>query len=361
MRMFKKVFVVAAFIIALVVMPSEVFAQNVEMVDAGITPVTTTGGEALNITAVVDRELPLINYILDIEVYDENGDMVHQAISETNDLMTNPQTTHVSTWLPTEAGDYTVSFGLFSTDWSELFAWYNDELQFTVEDVTSGPLPFAPTVTGGELLTPNPTVGESFGFGFEVVNSGVTQDALVDIEIYDVATGEMVSQTAHVTTLDERTPYDAFRTLYNPGEYRVAVGVFSTDWSELYTWNNNVITFIVEDEEPSDITFLPLYVESEIITPPTADVAVDARIKNIGGAGTTTILFVYTNEAGEEVHSEHFENVAFGPGENVNLISEWELVTEPTGTFYVDIGIFSSDWSELYQWNWHANEFIYIQ
>jgi hypothetical protein len=146
------------------------------------------------------------------------------------------------------------------------------------------------------------------------------------------------------------------------GVYTVAVGVFSTDWSHFYSWNNTATTFTVGASAASSST-----------SSTSSSGATASSTAASGGATagqTLTISMPVNYAAGQLIDFEvHGPDGARMPAPNC---CQQQLPSAPgtsatityavpagaaKGVYTVAVGVFSADWSHFYSWNNTATTF----
>ncbi|MDP2638433.1 MAG: hypothetical protein Q8P26_05225 [Candidatus Levybacteria bacterium] len=92
----------------------------------------------------------------------------------------------------------------------------------------------------------NPNTGQSVELVTTVTSSSNITDAIIDIELYNSA-GRIFQKYFEHQNLSANTPLSV-KTNFTPsstGSYTVKVGIFNSNWSALYFWENNSLTFTV--------------------------------------------------------------------------------------------------------------------
>lgn len=186
--------------------------------------------------------------LVDFQVFTSAGKRIWETWQD-NQTLTGQSQAFTATWkVPAgqAPGGYYMSVGVFSPDWSQLWAWKH---QAAIFNVTSA----APTCTSssgptirfvGAAATPNPaSAGTRVRLSVTFVASCAV-NGLVDYAVYD-STGRLVYQT----WLDNRWlsgQQQTFAVSWNvpahqaSGTYHLSLGVFSpasTGWSTLYGWD----------------------------------------------------------------------------------------------------------------------------
>lgn len=211
---------------------------------AGITGSPTT------ITANITNSGGLEPIVIDIEIYDSNGTQVKQQhITQT--INQNETFPFSMTWTPGQSGDYTVSVGLFSENWSKLYQWKNKVLAFTVTGESGTPMPFSLSFVSASANPEIIRATEETVIQVTVKNTGGAGTGTVDFELTN--DGVKKSQEAYEGesfSAGESKTY-TFSFIPSPeqmGDFTLNVGLFSANWDTLYQWKNAVVSLRVSLE-----------------------------------------------------------------------------------------------------------------
>lgn len=206
--------------------PAKVMPGGPLSIDVSVTP---TGGS-------VD------NAIVDAEVYDSLGTRITGGQKSWSGQTLNNGTTYTYSWpltAPATLGTYTVKVGVFPAGWGPVYKWVDNADTFEVANPSH-------TMTAGvsaASVTPGTPVTITASY---TNNGGAMTNGILDMEIYDPSnvktqktwTGESVDNGYTATRSFTFTP-----TV--PGTYTVRLGVFSSDWSKQWGWNNSAATISV--------------------------------------------------------------------------------------------------------------------
>jgi hypothetical protein len=250
------------------------------------TPVTVT-------TSVVNTGNGSENgLIVDTEIYDGSGTKVFQGFAQAESITEGQTKTYQNQWTPTASGTYHIKVGVFTAGWTQARTWNDTATSFTVGNTnTSTPAP-APAATPAPVVAvPAPIVpvqpitanapqqifaatasaqgvspNQSTTIGVDVTNNGSTvSKSLVDVELYDANNTrvyqEFIPNQAFGSGETKHLNYG-----YSPskeGTYRIAVGVFSNDWSSNYSWVDTAGTLVV-----SSAASVAAPVSSPVVTTP---------------------------------------------------------------------------------------------
>lgn len=97
-----------------------------------------------NLTASVAANAPLSGVIVDVEIYNANGQRVSQTAFENQSIPTSGTTYPVS-FTPTGAGQYTAKIGVFTAGWQQNLNWNDAAGNFAVTDAAPPPPANPPT------------------------------------------------------------------------------------------------------------------------------------------------------------------------------------------------------------------------
>ncbi|HSH56287.1 MAG TPA: hypothetical protein VK983_05720 [Candidatus Limnocylindrales bacterium] len=110
----------------------------------------------VTVATKVAASQPVSGVLVDIELYNSQGQRVHQQFFENESLGTTEKTYEVQ-FTPVSTGDFIVKVGVFTSGWQKNLYW-NDEVQkFTVSSTTVEPAPSQPTPTQPTPTEPTPT------------------------------------------------------------------------------------------------------------------------------------------------------------------------------------------------------------
>jgi hypothetical protein len=148
-------------------------------------------------------------------------------------------------------GAYSVSFGVFSGDWSTMYAWKNGDTPFTVGTGTE------PTFSVGTTSVSPTTVarGQSVTVTTHVkdTSSQPASNIIILVEINDDVGCQCNIKTQYLSGQSFSAGQTrAFSFVFQipadlpPGRYTIDVGVFKGDWSKMYVWGFEVAAFQVQ-------------------------------------------------------------------------------------------------------------------
>jgi virginiamycin B lyase len=329
--------------------------------DAGPQPVSST--ETVRIVSGICSGRPASNFLVDLEIYDAGGNQVAQRVFQNQAFASAG--TRFYPWafdlggLP--SGEYTVKVGIFSHDWTQLFAWDNNAARFTVGTAPAnctGSLAIGPSTA-----TPNPVSPGETERAQTRVCSPAAGTFLIDLEIHN-ADGQKIAQKvfpAQSFAAGEVKEYawDYAVPSLTAGPYTLKVGVFATDWSVLYAWANQTATFAVASGPPCTGGFR---VGPSSATPaPVARAGTESIQTQVcsGSAATVLVDLEIYNAGGQKIAQNVFTGQSFTAGQTRAFT--WNYAVSPalaTGTYTVKVGVFSNDWSSLHAWDNQAATFV---
>jgi hypothetical protein len=313
----------------------------------------------------VSRLVPDGSMMLVVEIYDPAGQRVAQK-SDTSLFHFSLETGLSFAWIvPTTAapGRYTVVVSIFSGDRSLVYVQNAQAGSFVVGSgpppPPDGPLAFA---VGTALVTPNPvTQGGAVHIDVAVTSNGPASGIIVDLELYD-AGGRKVMQKVIGNQLFGVRHARNFSWTIQPvdlavGTYMLKLGVFSSDWSTLYTWANQagMISVGSGTPPPGPLTFT---VGNAAVTPDPVSagqtVRLDVPVTASTAAAAVLVDLELYDGAGAKVAQAVVPAQTFTAGQMRTYPWTITPVSLPAGTYTVKVGIFKTDWSTLYTWDGDA-------
>jgi hypothetical protein len=194
-------------------------------------------GQDVTVTTKVKNDGQAGDVLLYWEVYNQAGTRVSQQFTDPAVMQAGETKDFAFTWLPPVTGPYTVSFGIFSGDWRKTYQWVEGATTFQVLNRVPGQ-PNLQLVTTGGAATGAP--GATLAYTVDATNIGTAGDALVYVEFYDNATNTRVANgfVSGTYGANETKTSNFSWQPQAPGSYRMAVGLFSADWTTMYGWND---------------------------------------------------------------------------------------------------------------------------
>lgn len=184
--------------------------------------------------------------------------------------------------------------------------------------------------------------------------SGWLSNGILDMEVYN-SSGQQIAQ--HYVSGQNMIPNQSVTETWNltvpstEGVYTVKVGVFNSNWSTNYYWDN--------DAAPFNVTGNPTFSDSTNVSP-----------ANVTPNQATTITTQYIDQSGSisngildmEVYNSSGQRVAqqYLSGQNMyagqSITETWNLsAPSNNGTYTVEVGVFNSNWGTNYYWNSNAS------
>jgi PKD repeat protein len=119
-------------------------------VSATTNPSTPTLNQPIIITAHVGNNGAPEPILVDIELFNSQGEQVAQHFYDNQTISTGSTSPFILGWTPVTSGTYRVAVGLMYPNWSGLHQWTNDALTFSVGTATSTG-GWSPTTPNGAL------------------------------------------------------------------------------------------------------------------------------------------------------------------------------------------------------------------
>ncbi len=222
----------------------------------------------------------------------------------------------------------------------------------------------APEITSSAVATPNPVDAGSTATITADVKSSTDLTALIDVEIYDPAGNRAHAQVYDNQSLKAEDTWTqtfdwAVPATADPGTYTIHIGVFSAGWGTQYDWNwaAGSVTVNGTTAPPPATT----YESTATVTPDTAFYGETVNIAaSVTGSVTSTVhvdVEVYS-PTGAKVHQQVFADQTLEGGVAYSFPVAWVVPDGAAeGTYTVDIGLFSTDWSENPHWHSAAAAF----
>ena len=220
-----------------------------------------------------------------------------------------------------------------------------------------------PPPGGGALIFTDKVLGDKTKLTSTINATQDVNNALIDTEVYTLA-GTKVQQNFVTANLIANVPYTSQWNLpaLGIGDYVVKAGVFTSDWSKLYYWDDTALTFHVGSDtnpnpnpNPQPLVFaistsLPKYVyTANTPTSITTNVAATQDVPNIH---VLTEIFDSTNVkvGGTVTDTSLLANQQFTSTWNTNVPAQ-------DGQYTVKVGVFSADYSKTYFWKNNGSTF----
>lgn len=187
-------------------------------------------------------------------------------------------------------------------------------------------------------------------------------DALIDIEIYDSANRRVAQQFIDHQDLLSGSSY-SFTANWIPatsGHYQARVGVYKSNWTVNYYWDETALSFTVNDAvasptpTPTSTPANPAFssTASAVPSPATVNqpVTISATVTNSGGGASDVIVDVEVYDAtNTKVFQNFTEHQNFAANSSQIYMQSW--TPSASGQYTAKIGIFSNNWGTNYSWN----------
>jgi hypothetical protein len=212
---------------------------------ATASPNPVTQGDSAKVTAKVTcTSRSLANGIVQVQVTDPDGNTAATR-NFTGQNFTNGRARSYTLALhPALAGTYTVRIGVFSSTW-QLWNWNASAGTITVNSST--------TFTSSATAIPSTVaVGGTSNISAAVTETGPAglTNAIVELQIFSPSGSAVATTywTGQNFTAGQSLPYSYSWTPGTgipAGVYNVTIGVFNSNWSYDYYWNNSAATITV--------------------------------------------------------------------------------------------------------------------
>jgi hypothetical protein len=134
-----------------------------------------------SLTTLVTASSALDNALVDIEVYNAQGQQVNQMYYSGQNLGTSA-TSYTTSFTPTTAGTYTVKVGVFTANWQSNLYWNNSTSSFTITTPVTPVTPVTPPTTptnpasgsGSGGSSPSPTTSSTIDIWWPTNGSAVS-------------------------------------------------------------------------------------------------------------------------------------------------------------------------------------------
>ena len=141
--------------------------------------------------------------------------------------------------------------------WEDVFTFLKQK-QLMTSDLVSTPDTnlSAYTVTASAASTPS--VGQPSTFNVNLISQVSQSNLIVNLEVYDSKNTQLHQQFFENQSLSAGTPI-SFSLNWTPpseGDYRLKVGLFSSDWVHNYHWEDNALSFKVGQNSNSPLPLL---------------------------------------------------------------------------------------------------------
>jgi Glycosyl hydrolase family 12 len=200
--------------------------------------------------------------------------------------------------------------------------------------------------------------GQNAAITTQVTSSAAASGINVDLEIYDTDTGALVAQRilgGQSFVAGETRPFTWTWPATTTGPLTVKVGIFSGDWSSLYTWNNAAAQFDVGGDPPAYTVTWTNASPDPVKRGSTATITTKVK----GGVAETGVrlnIEVFT-PTGEKVGQKICKK-AFVAGQTNGCTYRYTVRRNaPTGVYRVGVGVLNGDSTLLHTWVDTADSF----
>lgn len=303
-------------------------------------------GGALSITSSALANQNASGLVLDTEIWGSSGKISQNTAA----LSVSANVTANSVWgtvAPTASGNYTVKVGLFSADWSHLYSWNDAAAAFSVGG--------SPPPTTTLAITDSASVSASTfvpgGSGTITANISANQNisnANLDAEIWGPS-GKISQQVVPVSLLANQNQSSLWNFVapMAPGTYAIKIGLFSSDWSHLYAWDNAAGSFSVASSS-AEATFIVSASIPNTAYNPASSAIITTNVTATNDVSNLVVDTEIFDQGGNKVLQN---TVPANLLANQQFASSWNAtLPSAPGQYTAKVGVFSADWSHLYAW-----------
>ena len=213
-----------------------------------------------------------------------------------------------------------------------------------------------PAFISSASASPNPvTQGVSTTISASVKDTANTlSNGIVQITILDPtgATALIQSFTNQTFAAGQTIPYSVSLVPSLAGAYTVEIGVFSST-GQSWGLNSAAATITVNSNLTFKSSATP--VPSSFAPGATTNIAVSVTDTGAGALSNSIVELQVFNTSGTAVMTTYWTGQNFAAGQTLPFSYTWNSPSSlALGTYSVDIGVFSSDWSKNYYWNGSA-------
>lgn len=200
--------------------------------------------------AVADTGAAQSGLIVDIELYNSSNQRVLQKFFENQNFATGESHGYAITWTPSATGSYIVRSGIFTSGWANNLDWQNSVLTLSVVNAAPAPTPVpAGSFSSSASLVPaNPTAGSSASIGVALKDNLMSlNNGIVDLEVYNANNQKVVQKFFENQNfgVGDTNSYSLSFTPNTAGQYKLKIGVFASNWSKNYWWNDSALALSV--------------------------------------------------------------------------------------------------------------------
>lgn len=354
--------------------PNAVVVSHVGTARSIATPVV---GERTKLSTTVRNDGGAGSMLVHLELRHVATDrIVKQTIYDDEYFRAEEVRTFEMDWMSEYAGEYAFSVGYFTPLWGELHDWIYQPERFAVLDreLPDGPgddpdprEPFALVVRDVVVSNTTPVVGEEVTATITVENTGSAGTGILLVEFKDDAEFVVYDEFNDALSFNtgEARELEISWTPEAAGTYYVDAGVFETGWTSLYDWAWHAATVVVGSDsgggDPGDIGTstepFELVLDTLQVTEDGGVLTIEPTVQNIGGTGSG-VLFVEVKDTSDVVLKDFFDDaVALHQDERATRTFTYMLPAN--GTYHIDVGLFTANWSEVTSWYYHERTVVY--
>lgn len=180
--------------------------------------------------------------------------------------------------------------------------------------------------------------------------SDTVNDSIVDIEIYN-SSNQKVHQHFFERVNINSYQITRFRTNWTPqieGDYQVKVGLFTSNWSRNFYWEDNALQFQAASEsQPSSSSYL-INTSTDSTPSVSSPLKLNTNITSpVDHPNAIVDVEVYDGN-NRKIDQQYFENQELKANQNRTFTTTW--TPQLQGDYKVKVGIFAPYWAYNHYW-----------
>jgi len=239
-RSWLNLFFTAFLFLALTVLtPGPVMAAGISLRPTLTSPPMV--GQNAEIRLEINSAAPITDGVVDLEIYDSSGTRVYQKFFDHQNLEANRSYSYSTLWQPSAQNNYRLKIGVFASNWQQLLEWNDNALDLTPGNPSNAPADTYLTAEPASL-----TANRKAVLKLTAKPSRQLDQAIIDLEIY-LSGNRIYQQFLTGQNLKPGTDnnYSFDWTPETSGEYQAKIGIFTANWSSLYSWNDKALNLSV--------------------------------------------------------------------------------------------------------------------
>ncbi|HEX8931901.1 MAG TPA: glycoside hydrolase family 5 protein [Patescibacteria group bacterium] len=202
----------------------------------------------------------------------------------------------------------------------------------------------------------SPVVNSALEADVTINSSDNLNDGVVDVEIYDGSGNRVNQQFFEHQNISANQNYTvkANWTPGSTGSYKIKTGIFSTNWSQLYYWDDNVTSFNVAASQ-NVLTSAAASPSSSNGSYTTSLSGSSLSVKTPVSLSDGIVDAEIYDASGNRVNQQFFEHQNISANQTISYSLNWKPAD--TNNYTVKTGIFTANWAKLLNWNDNAGTF----